>query len=132
MQVMSKKSILFLLLVFCFSGCDQERLRTYHVSGQVLFDDQPVVEGIITFTPSTNDGSRGAQSVAFILNGKFDTKAGKGVTAGPVTATISGSERNSNGEGVRSTFAEYVEEFEMPKRNFSIDFNLTKEDLKKK
>jgi hypothetical protein len=124
-----KIGLLFVSLVL-FSGCGDAGPKLYHISGEVTYDGKPVPEGMIYFTPNSSAGERGAQGLAFILNGKYNTLNGRGVSSGPVSVVISGSQRLEGKEEATILFDDYIEEFEIPNqntvKNFDVPSNVAK------
>jgi hypothetical protein len=81
-------------LVACgLVGCGSDAPDTYHASGNVTFDGQPVPAGVIRFTPDGSQGNSGPAGYARIQNGKYDTSAegGKGHVSGAMIVQIDGS-----------------------------------------
>jgi hypothetical protein len=78
---------LALLLIGCAEKDTQERFR---VSGKVTYDNQPVNFGEVLFTPDATQGNSGAQGIATITNGRYDTVGSRapGVAAGPVVVRV--------------------------------------------
>lgn len=74
-------------LVACGGGDSQERHR---VSGRITFAGQPVSFGEVLFTPDATQGNAGAQGIAVITNGRYDTEGSRapGVAAGPVVVRV--------------------------------------------
>lgn len=74
-------------LVACGGGDSQERHR---VSGRITYAGQPVNFGEVLFTPDATRGNAGAQGIAVITNGRYDTEGSRapGVAAGPVVVRV--------------------------------------------
>jgi hypothetical protein len=128
---MNYKICLFFASFFLFLGCGHAGPKLYHISGEVTYDDKPIPEGVIYFTPNTATEERGSQGIAFILNGKYDTsKKGRGVSSGTVSVIISGNQRIADKEEATPLFEDYIEEFEVPNqntvKNFNVPANITK------
>jgi hypothetical protein len=73
--------------VGCGGGDSQERHR---VSGRITFAGQPVNFGEVLFTPDASKGNSGAQGIANIVNGRYDTQGSRapGVASGPVVVRV--------------------------------------------
>jgi hypothetical protein len=71
----------------CGGGDSQERHR---VSGRITFAGQPVNFGEVLFTPDASKGNSGAQGIANIANGRYDTQGSRapGVASGPVVVRV--------------------------------------------
>jgi hypothetical protein len=73
--------------VGCGGGDSQERHR---VSGRITFAGQPVNFGEVLFTPDASKGNSGAQGIANIANGRYDTQGSRapGAASGPVVVRV--------------------------------------------
>ena len=109
--------VVFLLLVGsvlalsgCSSGDGQER---YRVSGDVKFDGQPIPFGEVLFTPDGSKGNSGAQGIADIKDGKYDTQGSRapGFAGGPVVIRVMGFRDN----GGKELICEYEYKADLPK-----------------
>ena len=82
-------------LMVVIGGCGKSDPRQHHVSGSVLFKDEPLVDGRIDFTPDTTKQNTGPQGTALIKDGKFDTRTAGGVATvgGPLIVEITGFAR---------------------------------------
>jgi hypothetical protein len=129
--IMNYKISLCFVLLFFVGGCGHAGPKLYHISGEVTYDGKLIPEGVIYFTPNTAAGERGSQGVAFILNGKYDTSNGRGVSSGSVSVVISGTQRSAGKEDVTALFEDYTEEFDMPNqntvKNFDVPASITKQ-----
>jgi hypothetical protein len=67
------------------SGCDAKRPLRYEVTGTVLYQDQPLEEGIIEFEPQDGQGTK---SGASILKGEYRIPKAKGLSPGRYKVTI--------------------------------------------
>src|SRR5262245_247161 len=77
------------------AGCGGGPKRL-HLSGQVLYNGQPVPAGEIYFDPDVAKGKDGPQGFARIENGRYDTrKGGVPLTAGPHVVRILGFDGNA-------------------------------------
>jgi hypothetical protein len=75
-------------LIGCGSAGDgQQRFR---VQGEVKFDGQPVPTGEVLFTPDGSKGNSGAQGIADIKDGKYDTQGSRapGHAGGPTIIRV--------------------------------------------
>ncbi len=79
--------VLVAMMAGCAGGDTQDR---YQVSGAVKYDGKPVNFGEVLFTPDATLGNSGAQGIATISNGRYDTKGSRapGVAAGPVVVRV--------------------------------------------
>lgn len=79
--------LLALLLSVSCSNTDQARSR---ISGEAYFAGQPIPYGDVLFTPE--GANAGAQGIATIKDGKFDTanSDGKGIAGGPTVIRVTG------------------------------------------
>jgi hypothetical protein len=88
MMVMILLGVVVVGLVGCTSGDGQTRFR---VSGDATFDGKPIPFGDVLFTPNGAKKNSGAQGIATIRDGKFDTaQGGKGVGGGPMIVRVTG------------------------------------------
>jgi hypothetical protein len=74
-------------LAGCTSGDKQTR---YRVSGEVKFNGEPVQFGEVLFTPDGAQGNSGAQGIAEIKNGRYDTQGSRapGIAGGPTVIVV--------------------------------------------
>lgn len=72
------------------TSCSEPGQTRHRISGEAFFDGQPIPYGDVLFTPEGSGG--GAQGIATIKNGKFDTSNsdGKGIAGGPTTVRVTG------------------------------------------
>lgn len=85
------------LLVVCvalvaFAGCQKKDDSRIDISGKVTWKGQPVPTGQLFFSPDVSKGNSGAQGMAEIKNGQFDTRFDKGrpTVLGAITVTVHG------------------------------------------
>jgi hypothetical protein len=128
---MSYKIFLFFISLFLLSGCGDTGTKLYHISGEITYDGKPVPEGVIYFTPNSSTGKLETQGLAFILNGKYNTTNGRGVSAGSISVVISGSQHLAGKEEVTALFEDYIEEFEMPNQNTVKNFDVPRNIIKR-
>ena len=126
MSMLRRYRLVALFAALVLAGCGPGGPARYDVSGQVTFDGQPVPVGTITFVPAP--GNTGPGGSAAIENGRYDTTvSGKGPTAGPHVAIISGFDGKAVGgveklqEG-RPLFIEFRETIEIPQERTAVDF----------
>ena len=76
-------------LLGCGGSSDVKR---YRVSGKVSFDGRPITHGEVLFTPDGAQMNSGAQGIATIRGGRFDTSSagGKGYGGGPAVVRVTG------------------------------------------
>jgi hypothetical protein len=127
---MNYKICLFFVSLLLISGCGDAGTKLYHISGEVTYNGKAVPEGVIYFTPNSSTDKSATQGLAFILNGKYNTANGRGVSVGSISVVISGSQRLADKEEATILFEDYIEEFEMPSqntvKNFEVPPNITK------
>jgi len=126
-----------MLMAILFMGCGSERASdTYHVSGSVNFDGEPIPAGQIRFVPDGSQGNSGPAGYAQIKDGKYDTSAegGKGHPGGALIVHIDGYDPNAEtieaegGEEISEPlFPTYQTTVELPKEESSKDFNVPAE-----
>src|SRR5262249_10584463 len=78
-------------LLLAIAGCTGEAgPARYRVSGEVKFDGKPVPSGEVLFTPDAAKGNSGAQGIASIQDGKYDTTGSRapGVAGGPMIVRV--------------------------------------------
>jgi len=110
---------LIIVLAAIATGCNDGSGN--RVSGTVVFQGRPVPAGTIYFHPNKAAGNEVPSGFAQIVDGTFDTAAGRGrgVMAGSHKVEISGYEpatpsaENPEGGGV-SLFAGYREVIDLP------------------
>ncbi len=82
----------WVVAVLASVGCSNSPSQPtrYHVSGEALFDGQPIPYGDVLFTPE--GANPGPQGIAMIQNGRYDTAAadGKGIAGGPTVVRVTG------------------------------------------
>src|SRR5262245_8648276 len=82
---------LIVALLAVLAGCTGESgPARYRVSGEVKFNGQPVPSGEVLFTPDAAKGNSGAQGIANIQDGKYDTTGSRapGVSGGPMIVRV--------------------------------------------
>jgi len=118
-------------------GCGPKGPVTYPINGTVLFDGQPVADGLILFTPDSNKGNEGRQTSAVIVEGKFGmtSKSNPRLVQGPFYATLdaySEPHPGTESDPRRPLFREHNIEFDMPNKAFILDISITRDDLKRR
>lgn len=111
-----------------FSGCQQNDVRRFRVSGRVTFDGKDLPAGRIYFEPDSSRGNSGASGYAEIVEGRFDTdKNGKGSIGGPMVVRVNGYEKptslSDESSPVRTYVRDYEERVELPKN--ATEWNVT-------
>jgi hypothetical protein len=97
---------------------------TYHLSGNVTFNGQPVAIGEIKMETV---GTNGQMGIAIIKNGKYDTRTGGAAhSGGKMKMLFTGYDGIAQGESVQGNplFAEIIKEVELPKSASTMDFTL--------
>jgi hypothetical protein len=121
---------LILGLLVVLVGCSSEAGPTrYRVSGEVKFDGKPVPFGEVLFTPDSAKGNSGAQGIATILDGKYDTAGSRapGVAGGPMVVRVTALS-DSNGK----LLCEYEFSVDLPKANSEHNIDIPASAAKKK
>ena len=118
-------------------GCGPKGPVTHPISGTVLFDGEPVVDGMILFTPNSEKGNTGRQTAVVIVGGKFGmtSKSNLRLVQGPFFATLdaySEPHPGTESDPRRPLFREHNIEFDMPNQAYTLDINITKDDLKRR
>ena len=87
--------VLGLSALAALSGCAESEQKRYRVSGKVTFDGKPIPHGEVLITPDGSRQNSGAQGIATIRDGRFDTSAGdgKGYGGGPAVVRVTGFDR---------------------------------------
>jgi hypothetical protein len=71
------------LATMTLAGCGEDGPHRIHVAGNVTWKGQPIPSGYVTFSPDVKQGNTGPQGIAWIKEGKFDTRFSKGRGASP-------------------------------------------------
>jgi hypothetical protein len=111
-------------------GCSQGDTQTrYRVSGTVKLGGQPVPYGEVLFTPDGARGNSGAQGIATIKDGQYDTRGSRapGVGGGSMIARVTAL----SGEGGK-LLSEQEVKVELPLADSTYDFDLPAADAKPK
>lgn len=134
MKLNRKLAVWFLFLGFALSiaGCSpsDEGPQRYHLSGTVTYDGKPVPKGFIRFDPA--EGNPGPGSGAEIIDGNYETPAGKGIIGGPHNVVISGwdgvpyQESGETVEDGKELFPKYETTVDFPKEDGEHPFEVPK------
>jgi hypothetical protein len=108
---------------FVATGCTKGE-KLYRVSGKVTFDGKPIPKGNIFFDPQAD----GPQGYASILDGKYDTAAGKGVRGGQYNIRVNGFDGKEANEAPfgQALFPEYTGTKELPAEDSTFDLEIPK------
>jgi hypothetical protein len=87
LAVLSSASVCVVL-----TGCGPRAAVRHEVTGRVIFDGQPVEEGIIDFEPLDGQGSK---DMAMIVNGDYRIPADKGLMPGRYRVAIVAGDGNT-------------------------------------
>jgi hypothetical protein len=104
---------------------------TYHVSGHVTYDGEPLPAGVIYFDPDVTKSNDGPQGYAIIKDGNYNTSAegGKGVVGGAYVARIEGFDGRPGEElplGM-PLFTDFTQTLDLPEDDFQQDFSVSRE-----
>ena len=125
MRVFGKAACALVLIcgVAAWSGCTQEE-KLYRVSGVVTYDGKPIAKGLIFFDPQAG----GPQGFANILEGKYDTKQGKGVRGGAYNIRVNGFDGKEANEAPfgQALFPEYNGTKDLPQADSTFDLVVPK------
>jgi hypothetical protein len=102
-------------------GCGDSGPTRYRVSGKATFEGKPIPYGEVLFTPDGAKMNAGAQGIAPLRNGQFDTSAagGKGYGGGPAVVRVTGL----TGEGGK-LLCEYEFQVDLPQGNATRDLDV--------
>jgi len=119
------------------SGCrPKDPYQRTDLSGKITLDGVPVDSGEIILIPDKERGNSGPAVVAPITQGTYRSMAPNGPVAGPAVAQIYGyaSPRVSkSSDGVPALVIDsYEVQIEIPEKKGVVDFELTKDQIKKK
>jgi hypothetical protein len=121
--------ILFGALVW--AGCSSgDGLERYRVSGEVKFDGQPVPFGEVLFTPDGSKGNSGAQGIAEIKDGKYDTQGSRapGTAGGPTVVRVMAF-RDGGG---KELICEHESQVDLPKAATTHNIDIPADAAKRK
>ena len=122
----------FVALLFSFyalGGCGDNGPKAYRISGEALFDGQPIPHGDVLFTPDGSQQNSGAQGFANIKDGKFDTAVvgGKPLAGGPTVIRVTGL----SGPGGK-LLCEYEYKLDLPRADSTITIEVPAKAAPKK
>jgi hypothetical protein len=102
-------------------GCGDAGPKRYRVAGQATFEGKAIPYGEVLFTPDGAKQNAGAQGIAPIRDGQFDTAAagGKGYGGGPAVVRVTGL----TGEGGK-LLCEYEFQVDLPRGDATHDFDV--------
>lgn len=92
------------ILALSIAGCSGRSDGRIDISGPVTWKGQPVPAGFVVFNPNVAEGNVGAQGMAPIVKGRYDTRAkgGRPVTPGSLLVSIHGFDGQGVGEERRN------------------------------
>jgi hypothetical protein len=110
-----------LLVLGLVLGCSDSDVKRYRVSGTVTFDGKPIPYGDVLITPDDAKKNAGAQGIAIIRDGKYDTSGsgGKGYGGGPAVIRVTGF----GGEGGK-LLCEYEFHVDLPQGDATKDLDV--------
>jgi hypothetical protein len=108
---------LALVLAGCSADDGQQRFR---VTGSVKLAGEPVPAGEVLFTPDGAKGNSGAQGIADIKNGRYDTAGSRapGIAGGPTIIRVTAL--SSEGK----LLAEHEVQLDLPKGDTTHDIDI--------
>jgi hypothetical protein len=113
-----------------FAGCSGGDKQTrYRVQGEVKFGGQPVQFGEVLFTPDGSKGNSGAQGIAQIKDGRYDTQGSRapGVAGGPMVVVVTALKDDRG-----TLLVEHEFKVDLPKADTTHDFEIPTAADKKK
>lgn len=127
----------FLVLLWLMSGCSKaDPFERTHLSGKVTLDGAPVVSGEVILTPDSDQGHSGPAVVIPIKQGTYQSARGNSPVAGATLVRINGfgdAAGPTSPDGVPIPIVNgYETRIDIPQGKGVFDFELKKEDLKKK
>jgi hypothetical protein len=110
-----------LLLLGLLVGCSESGPKRNRVSGKATFQGKPIPYGDVVITPDDARKNSGAQGIAMIREGQYDTSAGggKGYGGGPAVLRVTGL----TGEGGK-LLCEYEFRVDLPSGDATHDFDV--------
>ncbi|MDR0336009.1 MAG: hypothetical protein LBI18_02865 [Planctomycetaceae bacterium] len=121
------KRIFLVYFILFWVGCNPAGLPTYPISGTVLYNNEFVPGGQIVFTPDSSKGNFGPQCIVSIVDGNYNS-APAGTIGGAMIVEISGVhdyKETDEGRLGKTFFSSHEERFEIPRKPFQKDFNVT-------
>ena len=120
-------ALLALLLALC--GCGPDGPQRYDLSGEVLFQGEPVAAGIMIFEPDPSRGNAGPPALALIEEGYYATPRGEGTVGGPHIVRIVAGTGEQAGPlrpyGIPYLPDEYRTPVDLPRADATHDFELS-------
>jgi hypothetical protein len=117
----------------CFGG--DSGPQRFDVSGTVMLDGEPAPRGEVFFAPDIKKGNAGPGAVTNVVDGKYRTAEGKGVTPGPHIVNIvafDGIPAGDMPDGRPLTTKTYQVEVDLPAENSVQDFDVPPSHLVKR
>jgi len=127
---MGRSLLLALLAAAALAGCSRGDTQTrYRVSGEVKINGEPVSFGEVLFTPDGSKNNSGAQGIADIKNGRYDTQGSRapGIAGGPTIVRVTAS---SDDKG--TLIGEHEYSVELPRADTTHNINIPASAAKKK
>lgn len=127
---MGRSLLLALLAAAALAGCSRGDTQTrYRVSGEVKINGEPVPFGEVLFTPDGSKNNSGAQGIADIKNGRYDTQGSRapGIAGGPTIVRVTAS---SDDKG--TLIGEHEYSVELPRADTTHNINIPASAAKKK
>ena len=123
-----KAGALGLLMLVLIVGCGESGQERHRVSGTVKFDGKDIPYGEVLITPDDEKKNSGAQGIAPIRDGKYDTSAtgGKGYGGGPAVIRVTGL-TGENGK----LLCEYEYRTYLPREDATLDITVPPEGAPK-
>jgi hypothetical protein len=116
-----RAAVVSLLVLGSILGCQGSEQKRNRVSGTVKFDGKDIPYGDVLITPDDTKKNSGAQGIATIRDGKYDTSAsgGKGYGGGPAVIRVTGL----TGEGGK-LLCEYEFRVDLPQGDATHDIEV--------
>ena len=127
---MRRSLLLALLAAAALAGCSRGDTQIrYRVSGEVKINGEPVPFGEVLFTPDGSKNNSGAQGIADIKNGRYDTQGSRapGIAGGPTIVRVTAS---SDDKG--TLIGEHEYSVELPRADTTHNINIPASAAKKK
>ena len=123
------RRVVFASGLLCACGCfgPDSGPERFEVSGTVTLDGAPAPRGEVFFAPDTKKGNTGPGAVTNVVDGRYRTTEGKGVTPGPHLVNIvafDGIPAGDMPDGRPLTTKTYQVEVDLPAENSVQDFDV--------